>query len=345
MYKRIIKPIFFLFSPEKAHYLAMDVLQHMLRWPLIGGFIKKSFKSNYSGKPVEVAGLTFAHPIGLAAGFDKDARWIDSLSHLGFSFIEIGTVTPKAQPGNEQPRLFRLPKDEALINRMGFNNQGSAAAAERLRRRKSNVIIGGNIGKNKTTPNEEALSDYLAAFHDLHDVVDYFAVNVSSPNTPGLRELQDKAPLQSLLQTLEDENKKYSKYKPIFLKIAPDLTHEQLNDIIAIVNETKIAGVIATNTTISREGLRTGSDELASIGAGGLSGAPVRGKSTEVVRYLHSAGKGAFPIIAAGGVHSAEDALEKIHAGASLVQVYTGFVYEGPAIVKKICKGLSESYY
>jgi dihydroorotate dehydrogenase len=287
-----------------------------------------------------VFGIHFTNPVGLAAGFDKDARWVDALECLGFGFIEIGTVTPLAQAGNPKPRLFRLPKDEALINRMGFNNAGAKAAAERLRKRSGNIIIGGNIGKNKITPNENAVDDYLICFNDLFEVVDYFVVNVSSPNTPGLRQLQEKEPLMALLSTLMQENKKRHKPKPILLKIAPDLTNNQLDDIIAIVNETGIAGVIATNTTIDRSGLATAPAELEQMGAGGLSGRPVGSRSTEVIRYLVQNGKNAFPVIGVGGIHSATDAQEKLDAGAALVQVYTGFIYEGPAIAKKICAGL-----
>ncbi|WP_341838171.1 quinone-dependent dihydroorotate dehydrogenase [Chitinophaga pollutisoli] len=286
-------------------------------------------------------GLTFANPVGLAAGFDKDARFIDELAHLGFGFVEIGTVTPLPQPGNDQPRLFRLPQDEALINRMGFNNEGVRAAAKRLQKRKSNIIVGGNIGKNKLTPNEEAVSDYEKCFHALFDVVDYFVVNVSSPNTPGLRALQEKEPLKQLLHHLQMLNNQQSKPKPILLKIAPDLTTEQLDDIIEIVRETELAGLVATNTTISREGLTTPQSELDRIGMGGLSGRPMRERATEVIRYISQKSGGTIPIIAVGGIFTAADAQEKLDAGASLVQVYTGFIYEGPTIVKKICQGLS----
>ena len=288
----------------------------------------------------EVFGLHFKNPVGLAAGFDKNAKWIDELSSLGFGFIEIGTVTPKPQSGNEKPRLFRLPLDEAIINRMGFNNDGSEAAAELLRIRKSGVIIGGNIGKNKITPNEQALEDYLLAFDDLHDFVDYFVVNVSSPNTPGLRELQEKEPLSRILLALKKRNLEKRSQRPILLKIAPDLTDSQLDDIIEIVHVTGIDGLIATNTTIERTPLRSSRSEVEKIGAGGLSGKPLTKRSTEVIRYLHTRSNGAFPIIGVGGIHSAEDALEKLEAGATLVQVYSGFIYEGPALVKNICKGL-----
>jgi len=288
----------------------------------------------------EVFGLKFPNPVGLAAGFDKDAKFIDELASLGFGFVEIGTVTPVAQPGNDLPRLFRLPADKALINRMGFNNEGAVAAAKRLQHKKSNIIIGGNIGKNKVTPNEEAISDYEKCFHALFPVVDYFVVNVSSPNTPNLRALQEKEPLKQLLHHLQMLNNQQPKPKPILLKIAPDLTTEQLDDIVEIVQETKLAGIVATNTTISREDLLTPASEVAAIGAGGLSGLPVKDKSTEVIRYIHKKSNGNFPIIAVGGIFSAKDAQEKLDAGASLVQVYTGFIYEGPTIVKKICAGL-----
>jgi len=340
MYKQLIKPIFFALSPEKAHYTAMGMLKFMCAIP---GF-KSLFRSLYSVQDKslerELFGLRFPNPVGLAAGFDKDARWVDELECLGFGFVEIGTVTPVAQPGNDKPRLFRLPKDEALINRMGFNNEGAAAAAQRLRERNSNIIIGGNIGKNKVTANEEALSDYVKCFEALYDVVDYFVVNVSSPNTPGLRALQEKEPLMNILSSLQKLNKTKPSAKPILLKIAPDLTNEQLDDIIDIVSQSGIAGVIATNTTISREGLLTDAEEVKSIGAGGLSGLPVKARSTEVIRYLKTKSKNAFPVIGVGGIHTAADARAKLEAGADLVQVYTGFIYEGPAIAKMICDGL-----
>jgi dihydroorotate dehydrogenase len=279
--------------------------------------------------------------VGLAAGFDKDAKLINTWEHLGFSFVEIGTVTPIGQPGNDKPRLFRLKNDDALINRMGFNNLGSKVAAQRLRDRKNKtLIIGGNIGKNKVTPNESAVNDYLICFNDLYEVVDYFVVNVSSPNTPNLRDLQDKEPLQALLLAVQALNKTKPKQKPVFLKIAPDLTETQLDDIIEIVNNTKIAGIIATNTTISREQLIEPKESLNAIGMGGLSGKPLTRRSTEVIKYLSDKSNRAFPIIGVGGIHSAEDAKEKLDAGASLVQLYTGYIYEGPSIVKKIVKSI-----
>jgi dihydroorotate dehydrogenase len=286
----------------------------------------------------EVFGIRFPNPVGLAAGFDKDAKLFNELADFGFGFIEIGTLTPKPQPGNPPKRLFRLKADQAIINRMGFNNGGVAAAANRLKKA-HRVLIGGNIGKNKNTPNNEAVSDYLSAFESLYEVVDYFVVNVSSPNTPGLRELQDREPLTKLLLELMRKNADLAEYahqslKPILLKIAPDLTDDQLLDIITIVEETQIAGVIASNTTLSRENLKSTS-ELTDQ-AGGLSGKPLRARATEVIRFLHQKSQGAFPIIGVGGIHSPEDAWEKLEAGATLVQLWTGFIYEGPGLIKRI---------
>jgi len=288
----------------------------------------------------EVFGLKFDNPVGLAAGFDKDAKLFDELASFGFGFVEIGTVTPLPQDGNPKPRLFRVKDDSGLINRMGFNNQGIEAVVARLRRKKSDIIIGGNIGKNKDTPNEDAANDYAICFEKLFPYVDYFAVNVSSPNTPGLRDLQEKAPLTALLNSLQELNNNKDKRKPILLKIAPDLTDEQLDDIIAIVADTKIDGVIATNTTIDRSSLKTAKNKVEAIGNGGLSGKPVRLRSTQVIKYLADKSNRAFPIIGVGGIHSAEDALEKLDAGATLLQVYTGFIYEGPSLVKRINKAI-----
>lgn len=336
LYKSILKPIFFRFAPERAHYLAMDMLQLAVRIPGAKALLRAYFCNTNAALRKTVFGLQFSNPVGLAAGFDKDARWIDALDTLGFGFIEIGTLTPLAQPGNDQPRLFRLPQDEALINRMGFNNEGVLAAVERLKRRNSSILVGGNIGKNKVTPNENAVDDYVICFDALHAVVDYFVVNVSSPNTPGLRALQEKGPLLHILDTLQKRNLSASKPKPILLKIAPDLTNEQLDDIIEIVQTSGIAGVIATNTTIDRSGLKTSESQLSEIGAGGLSGKPVTRRATDVVRYLKSKSGNAFPVIGVGGIHTGADALEKIEAGADLVQVYTGFIYEGPAIARNI---------
>jgi len=342
MYRLVLKPLLFLFNPERAHYIAMGLLSFAVAIPGISFLFKKIYSIRNKKLERQLFGLKFPNPVGLAAGFDKNARWVDELDYLGFGFIEIGTVTPIAQSGNEKPRLFRLPLDNGLINRMGFNNEGAEAAALRLRNRKSKVLVGGNIGKNKVTPNEQALDDYLKCYDVLYQNVDYFVVNVSSPNTPGLRALQEKEPLMNILQQLQNKNEKQARPKPILLKIAPDLTNEQLDDIIDIVRETKIAGVIATNTTVSRDGLKTPVSEIESIGAGGLSGIPVRKMSTEVIRYLKQKSNNAFPVIGAGGIHTAEDALEKLKAGADLVQVYTGFIYEGPSIAKRINKALLE---
>ena len=286
----------------------------------------------------EVFGLKFKNPVGLAAGFDKDANLFDELAAFGFSFIEIGTVTPLPQKGNSKPRLFRLKDDNALINRMGFNNQGLESVISRLRRKKSDVIIGGNIGKNKITDNSQAINDYEICFEKLFPFVDYFSVNVSSPNTPGLRDLQQKEPLKALLFRLQELNELKDNRKPILLKIAPDLTNVQLDDIISIVSETNIDGIIATNTTINRNGLKTPKNKLDNIGQGGLSGKPLKSRSTEVIKYLSNKSKKSFPIIGVGGIHSPYDAIEKINAGATLVQLYTGFVYEGPKLIKKINK-------
>lgn len=301
---------------------------------------KRLFTKEHPSLERTLWGIKFPNPVGLAAGFDKDGKFTDPLAMLGFGFIEIGTVTPRPQPGNPQPRLFRLPADKGIINRMGFNNGGASAAAERLKHRKERIIIGGNIGKNKDTPNENALSDYEICLKDLYEVSDYFVVNVSSPNTPGLRELQDKEPLMRILNRLQELNVQWGSPKPLLLKIAPDLTNEQLDDIVSIVQETGISGLVATNTTIDRSMLTTPKAEVEAIGAGGLSGKPVRERATEVIAYLHKKGNGKIPIIAVGGIFTAEDALEKLNAGASLVQVYTGFIYEGPAIASNICKGI-----
>ncbi|GAB5527180.1 MAG: quinone-dependent dihydroorotate dehydrogenase [Roseivirga sp.] len=312
----------------------------MFKVPGVPAIFRSVFKYEHPSLEVECFGLKFKNPVGLAAGFDKDAKLFNELSALGFGFIEIGTLTPKGQAGNPQPRLFRLPADQSLINRMGFNNEGVEGAIERLKKKKTNVLIGGNIGKNKVTPNEDAGDDYQACFHALHPYVDYFVVNVSSPNTPNLRALQEKEPLKALLGSLQEANKTYDKMKPVLLKIAPDLTTEQLDDIIEIVTETRIDGVIATNTTISREGLKTDQKEVEAIGAGGLSGKAVRDRSTEVIRYLHEKSGGSFPIVGVGGINTGADAISKLEAGATLIQVYTGFIYEGPAMVKNINKAI-----
>ena len=341
MYKIFIRPLLFLFDPEAVHYFSFSVIKFLSKLGF-GAIIRRIYTLEDPALEREVFGLKFKNPVGLAAGFDKNALLYNELSDFGFGFIEIGTLTPKPQDGNPKKRLFRLKKDQAIINRMGFNNAGVASAVKALKKQ-HNVLIGGNIGKNKITPNDQATEDYIICTQALWPHVDYFVVNVSSPNTPGLRELQEKAPLTALLKALKAENAvlatKYAqKPKPFLLKIAPDLTEHQLLDIIAIIQETQIDGVIATNTTISREGLL--SEESLVNETGGLSGVPVRKRSTEVIRFLSEKSNKAFPIVGVGGIHSAEDALEKIEAGATLVQLWTGFVYEGPALVKKINKAI-----
>ena len=331
MYKSLIRPFLFKMDPEKVHHFTFNSLQKVFRIPGMASVIRNKFEVSDPLLEREVFGLKFKNPVGLAAGFDKDARLYKELSYFGFGFIEIGTLTPKPQPGNDKKRLFRLKEDEAIINRMGFNNGGVAEAVERLRRNKG-ILIGGNIGKNKSTPNEQAGEDYRICFEALFPYVDYFVVNVSSPNTPNLRELQEKEPLTALLNELQHKNRQHPAPKPILLKIAPDLTDSQLLDIIDIVTETRIAGVIATNTTISREGLVSENKTET----GGLSGKPLRKRATEVIRFLSEKSNKSFPIIGVGGIHSAEDAMEKLDAGASLVQLYTGFIYEGPQLIKDI---------
>ena len=331
MYKLLIRPLLFWFDPEEVHYFTFSAIRFISKIPGFSFVFRSIYVLEDKRLETEVFGLKFKNPVGLAAGFDKDALLYNELSNFGFGFIEIGTLTPKPQDGNPKKRLFRLKQDSAIINRMGFNNKGIQAAIEKLKQNRG-VLIGGNIGKNKLTPNENAVNDYIICFEALFDYVDYFVVNVSSPNTPNLRELQEKEPLTKLLQTLQDLNLARSKQKPILLKIAPDLTDEQLLDIIDIVNTTKIAGVIATNTTISRDGLQ--SDNKVEIG--GLSGKPLTSRSTEVIRFLSQKSNKSFPIIGVGGIHSAQDAIDKLDAGASLIQLYTGFIYEGPSLVKAI---------
>jgi dihydroorotate dehydrogenase len=321
----------------------MDSLSLLLKIPPVRWFFKRSFISSEADLETEVFGLKFKNPVGLAAGFDKNAKYINELSYCGFGFIEIGTLTPKAQTGNPKLRLFRLKEDQGIINRMGFNNDGVELAIEHLQKaRKNGVLVGGNIGKNKVTPNENAVDDYLTCFERLFDHVDYFVVNVSSPNTPNLRALQEKEPLENLLNALVTKNRTYSKPKPVLLKIAPDLSNSQLDDIVDIFSSTNIDGLIATNTTISRENLITDSKQVEEMGAGGLSGLPVKDRSTEVIRYISNKSKGTIPIIGVGGIHSAEGAIEKLKAGATLIQMYTGFIYEGPAVVKRINNAIIE---
>lgn len=359
---QLLKPLLFQLAPEKAHHLTVKGLAATLATPGVSQAFRAAFRFEAPRLETELFGLRFPNPVGLAAGFDKDGKYYHDMAALGFGFLELGTVTPVAQAGNPQPRLFRLPQDKALINRMGFNNEGVDALVHRLkeRGRPGNTIIGGNIGKNKITPNEEAGNDYQICFEKLFRFVDYFVVNVSSPNTPNLRALQDREPLTRLLGDLQSSNVRLSSQgskrpslpnadiplgsmdweKPILLKIAPDLTDGQLDDILAIVEETGIAGVIATNTTIAREPLTTAKDRIEDIGMGGLSGAPVRQRSTEVIRYLSEKSGGQLKIIGVGGIDSPEAALEKLAAGAKLVQVYSGMVYAGPGLVRDINKAI-----
>ena len=341
MYKYLLKPLFFQLAPESAHHLTLTLLKLVLSTPIINQLFRNYYKVAHPSLHRKVLGLDFPNPVGLAAGFDKDGKYYGVMSALGFGFIEVGTVTPKPQIGNPQPRLFRLPADEALINRMGFNNEGVEALVTRLKNRTADkLIIGGNIGKNKVTPNESATDDYTHCFEALFPYVDYFVVNVSSPNTPNLRALQDKAPLTALLNALQTLNRSKSEPKPILLKIAPDLNQAQLDDILEIVEHTKIEGIIASNTTISRADLNTSKERIKTIGAGGLSGKPVKDRSTEIISYLKANSKNPITIIGVGGIQTAQDAIEKLEAGADLVQIYTGLIYEGPMLIKKINQAL-----
>jgi dihydroorotate dehydrogenase len=367
MYK-LLRSVLFCFDPEWVHYFSMNALRLLCNIPGIIKLIEKLYTPQ-PGENIQysIFNIQFQNRVGLGAGFDKNAKYLNELEALGFGFVEIGTITPLPQAGNDKPRLFRLPKDKALINRMGFNNDGVEAVTERLQawqQRESSVvnrelehspltthnsqltfhpsrlIIGGNIGKNKITPNEDAWKDYEICFNTLHDYVNYFVVNVSSPNTPGLRELQEKDSLKKILSNLQNLNSKLLNPKPILLKIAPDLSNEQLDDVIDLALEIKLDGLVASNTTISRDQLTTHHSQLTTIGAGGLSGLPLKHRSTEIVKYIHQKTNGKIPIIASGGIFTGADAKEKIDAGASLIQVWTGFIYEGPGIVKQICKTL-----
>jgi dihydroorotate dehydrogenase len=333
---KLVRSILFLFSAEKAHYLAADLLKLFLFLPGSKRILKALFSDTDTRLEKETFGLKFKNPVGLAAGFDKNASFYNDFSNLGFGFIEIGTITPRAQDGNPKPRLFRLKSDNAIINRMGFNNGGIELAVRNLKKRKTSIIIGGNIGKNKITPNEKANDDYLECFKALYPYVDYFVVNVSSPNTPNLRALQEKEPLTELLSLLQLENALMPAKKPILLKIAPDLNTNELDDVIDVVKSCKLDGIVATNTTLDRSNLKATKEQIDAIGPGGLSGKPLTKKSTEIIRYFHQKTNGKIPIIGVGGIHSAQDAIEKLEAGASLIQLYTGFVYEGPALIKKI---------
>lgn len=336
MYKTFFRPLLFLLDAERAHHLVTTLLKIAAAIPGGKSLLRRLYCYDHPGLSRKIMGLTFSNPVGLAAGFDKDAKLIDELACLGFGFIEIGTLTPRPQAGNAKPRLFRLAKDKALINRMGFNNEGVLAAVARLKNRNPGITVGGNIGKNKDTPNENAAGDYARCFESLYDHVDYFVINVSSPNTPGLRELQEKEPLRRLLEHVKALRAAKPEKKPILLKIAPDLSQQQLDDIVDILLGTRLDGVIATNTSVSRDGLETEKEEIENMGAGGLSGEPIAARSTEVIRYLRGKLGPGFPIIGVGGIMSPEQAVEKLNAGADLIQLYTGFIYEGPALVGKI---------
>ena len=336
---KIIRSILFLMPAETAHYFTLNVLDVLLRIPILSSLMRALYK-NKNQQPIEFAGITFPNRVGLAAGFDKNAKYLRVMQALGFGHVEIGTVTPKGQAGNDKPRLFRIIPDEAVINRMGFNNDGLEEIKLRLKNRPKGLIVGGNIGKNKVTPNEEAVNDYLICFEGLYPYVDYFTVNVSSPNTPGLRALQDRGPLTEILNTLLNKRKSLidagQKKLPVFLKIAPDLSNEQLDDIVLLTKETGIDGIVATNTTISREGLSASKADIEAMGAGGLSGKPVFERSTEVLQYLNQAFQGTVPMIGVGGISNKANADAKLQAGAELVQIYSGFIYRGPALVKEI---------
>jgi dihydroorotate dehydrogenase len=340
MYK-LLRFVLFFFDPEKVHYFSMNSLKRLCKI----GWVRRQIQNSFTPKGnlgFSIFGLQFPNRVGLAAGFDKNAQYLHELEMLGFGFIEIGTVTPKAQDGNDRPRLFRLPKDKALVNRMGFNNDGVQAVAQRVKNFRaehpqSKLIIGGNIGKNKVTPNEDAWKDYEACFTALHNCVDYFVVNVSSPNTPGLRALQEKESLRKILTNLQQLNAATKIPKPILLKIAPDLEKAEINDVVDLAQEIKLDGLVASNTTIYRRLPNTSPKVLEKLGPGGLSGQPLKQKSTSVVKYITERTGGNIPIIASGGIFTGADAQEKLNAGAAMVQVWTGFIYEGPAIVKNIC--------
>ena len=340
MYKTIIRPILFCFDPEKVHYFTFSVIRNLSKLPGIKGVIKSLYMVEDKRLERQLFGLTFKNPVGLAAGFDKNAVLYNELANFGFGFIEIGTVTPKAQEGNPKKRLFRLKEDNGIINRMGFNNEGLQAAITQLKKNKGQLIIGGNIGKNTQTLPEDYTKDYLECFNALHPYVDYFVLNVSCPNVGSHAKLNDKDYLLELISSVQKANATFSKQKPILLKIAPDLNTVQLDEIIELIAETNLDGVIASNTSIDRTGLKTSEQRLSDIGNGGLSGKPIKEKSTKVIQYLAEKSNKAFPIIGVGGIHSAEDALEKLEAGADLVQVYTGFIYEGPSLIKRINKAL-----
>ena len=340
MYKLTIRPILFLFDPEKVHYFTFSLIRVLSKVPLVASIFRSLYLVSDKKLERNLFGINFKNPVGLAAGFDKNAVLYNELADFGFGFIEIGTVTPKGQVGNPKKRLFRLKDDAGIINRMGFNNDGVEAAIKNLKKNKHKVIIGGNIGKNTNTKSEDYTQDYLEVFKELHPFVDYFVLNVSCPNVGSHAKLNDKAYLLELITACQKQNKLFTVNKPILLKIAPDLNNQQLDEIIELVAETKIDGVIASNTSTKRDNLKVSVERLKEIGNGGVSGQPIKNQSTQVIKYLADTSNKSFPIIGVGGIHSAEDALEKIAAGADLVQIYTGFIYEGPGLIKKINKAL-----
>ncbi|MBC3757805.1 quinone-dependent dihydroorotate dehydrogenase [Hyunsoonleella sp. SJ7] len=342
MYKALLRPIFFTFDPEKIHHFTFSLIKFTSKIPGFPALFRSLYLIEDKHLEREVFGLKFKNPVGLAAGFDKNALLYNQLANFGFGFIEIGTVTPKGQPGNPKKRLFRLKDDKGIINRMGFNNEGLEAAIAQLKKNKCRLIIGGNIGKNTATQPEDYTSDYLECFNALHPYVDYFVLNVSCPNVGSHAKLNDKDYLEELIGAVQKANKTFEIQKPILLKIAPDLNNDQLDEIVELVKDTNLDGVIASNTSTDRTGLKASEAQLEAIGNGGLSGQPIKVKSTRVIQYLSEKSKKAFPIIGVGGIHSAEDALEKIDAGADLVQIYTGFIYEGPSLIKRINKALLE---
>lgn len=344
MYKRIIKPLLFKFDPERIHHLIAWMLRFLFRIPGVRPVTRRIFVVRHQKLERELMGITFPNPVGMAAGFDKEGLLYNELANLGFGFVEIGTFTPRGQKGNPKPRLFRLADDQALINRMGFNNSGTAAAVERLKNNKPHCVIGGNIGKNTNTPNENAVEDYEDAFEALFPYVDYFVINVSCPNITDMKQLQDKDALKDIVDKVMDLNQAKLKPKPVMLKISPDLNRDQIDDTLRIIREAGVDGVIATNTTITRDNLNTSKETLEKIGEGGLSGLPLKERATEVIRYISRKTDKTLPIIGVGGIHSGEDALEKLRAGASLVQIYTGFIYEGPCLARRINKAILKSY-
>lgn len=340
MYKVFIRPVFFLFDPEKIHHFTFSLLKFLSKIPLVSPLFRSMYQVKDQRLERKLFGLTFKNPVGLAAGFDKNAVLYNELADLGFGFVEIGTVTPKGQVGNPKKRLFRLKDDQGIINRMGFNNEGLEAAITQLKKNKGKVLIGGNIGKNTATAPENYTEDYLTCFEGLHPYVDYFVLNVSCPNVSSHAKLEDADYLKELIVAVQEINNTKASKKPILLKIAPDLNHTQLDEIITLVADTGIDGVIASNTSVDRTGLKASDEMLEAIGNGGLSGQPIKDRSTAVIQYLASKSNKAFPIIGVGGIHSEKDALEKLEAGADLVQVYTGFIYEGPRLIKRINKAI-----